>query len=63
LQARRRVRLDFAPWLRRMATPEIQVQAIRALQVQMADEVAQHFTIEADGSFTIDTMTLALTPA
>jgi len=63
LQARRRVRLDFASWIQRMATPEVQVQAIRALQVQMADAVAQHFTIEADGSFTIDTMSLALMPA
>jgi SAM-dependent methyltransferase len=63
LQARRRVRLDFTSWIRRMATPEVQVQAIRALQAGMAGEVARHFEIEADGSFTIDTMTLALAPA
>ena len=63
LQARRRLRLDFASWIRRMATPDVQVHAIRALQVAMASEVSRHFEIEADGSFTIDTMTLALSPA
>ena len=63
LQARRRLRLDFASWIRRMATPEVQVQAIRALQAAMAGEVVRHFEIEADGSFTIDTMTLTLLPA
>jgi SAM-dependent methyltransferase len=62
-EARWRVRLDFASWIKRMATPEVQVQAIRALQAQMADQVVRHFEIEADGSFTIDTMTLALAPA
>jgi ubiquinone/menaquinone biosynthesis C-methylase UbiE len=63
VQSRRRLRLEFSSWIKRMATPEVQVQAIRALQARMAGEVAQHFEIEADGSFTIDTMTLAATPA
>lgn len=63
VEARWRVRLDFAAWIKRMATPEVQVRAIRALQAQMADDVVRHFEIEADGSFTIDTATLALTPA
>jgi hypothetical protein len=32
------------------------VTAIRALQVLAGSEVAGHFEIEADGSFTIDTI-------
>lgn len=51
----RRVRLEFSSWVTRMATPAPQVTAIRALQGQMAEDVVNHFAIEADGSFTIDT--------
>ncbi len=51
----RRVRLEFSSWVTRMATPAPQVAAIRALQGQMAEDVVNHFAIEADGSFTIDT--------
>jgi len=60
---RRRLRLDFAGWVARMRTPPLHVEAIRALQAQMAAEVTGHFAIEADGSFTIDTMTMEATPA
>jgi ubiquinone/menaquinone biosynthesis C-methylase UbiE len=51
-----RLRLDFASWIARMGTPEVFVQAIRALQAAAPEEVRRHFAIEADGSFTIDTM-------
>ena len=54
----RRVRLEFASWVTRMATPESNVRAIRALQSSMPRHVADHFAVEADGSFTIDAMTL-----
>jgi SAM-dependent methyltransferase len=60
--SRRRLRLDFESWIKRMATPKVQADAIRALQLRMAPEVLRHFAIEADGSFTIDTMTLLATP-
>jgi len=60
---RRRLRLDFASWVARMRTPPLHVEAIRSLQAAMAADVAGHFAIEADGSFTIDTMTLEATPA
>ena len=53
-----RLRLDFAPWVARIGTPDIQVRAIRALQKQMRPDIAEHFAFEADGSFTIDTMTI-----
>jgi SAM-dependent methyltransferase len=60
---RRRLRLDFASWVARMRTPPVFVEAIRALQREMAADVTDHFAIEADGSFTIDTMTLEASPA
>ena len=59
----RRLRLDFASWVERMRTPALHVEAIRSLQAAMAAEVADHFAIEADGSFTIDTLTMLATPA
>ncbi|MGA7674097.1 MAG: class I SAM-dependent methyltransferase [Rhizomicrobium sp.] len=55
---RRRVRLDFATWTQRMQTPKLQADAILALMAQMPAEVGAHFAVEADGSFTIDTMSL-----
>jgi SAM-dependent methyltransferase len=59
----RRLRLDFASWVARMRTPPLHVEAIRSLQQKMAAEVTGHFAIEADGSFTIDCMTVEATPA
>ena len=58
-----RVRLDFAVWVERMRTPQIQIDAIRALQRAASDSVTRHFAIEADGSFTIDTALFAATKA
>ena len=49
-----RLRLDFAPWIARIGTPDLLSQAIRGLQARMPPEVAERFEIEADGSFTID---------
>jgi ubiquinone/menaquinone biosynthesis C-methylase UbiE len=53
-----RVRLEFAAWVKRIKTPEAHVHAIRSLQVRAGEEVAGHFDIESDGSFTLDTMLL-----
>jgi len=53
-----RLRLDFSSWISRMNTPEAHVQAIRSLQQRAGADVSGHFAIEADGSFTIDTMLL-----
>jgi SAM-dependent methyltransferase len=53
-----RLRLDIGSWLERMRTPPLQAGAIRALQHAMSDSVRRHFAIEADGSFTIDVLTL-----
>lgn len=51
-----RLRMDFATWTARMRTPPERVAAIRALQAVAPAEVAAWFGIEADGSFTIDTV-------
>jgi SAM-dependent methyltransferase len=53
-----RLRLDFKSWIARMNTLPIHAQAIRSLQALMSEDVVRHFEIEADGSFTIDTMFL-----
>jgi SAM-dependent methyltransferase len=59
-----RLRLDIGSWLERMRTPRLHADAIRALQTAMSDSVRRHFAIEADGSFTIDVLTLvAVKPA
>ncbi len=51
---RHRVRLVFKTWVERMATPKVQVDAIRALQAATAESVTRYFETEPDGSFTID---------
>lgn len=53
---RRRLPLRFADWVARTQTPGVQVDAIRALQATAPEEVRQHFAIEADGSFVLDTV-------
>lgn len=56
-----RVRLEMKSWLERMRTPPVQADAIRALEAAMSASVTRHFAIEADGSFTIDVLTIAAT--
>jgi SAM-dependent methyltransferase len=56
-----RVRLDMKSWLERMRTPPLQAEAIRALEAAMSASVTRHFAIEADGSFTIDVLTVFAT--
>jgi SAM-dependent methyltransferase len=55
----RRLRLEFASWVARMNTPPAHVTAIRSLQGLADDGVRDHFAFEADGSFTIDTMSMS----
>jgi ubiquinone/menaquinone biosynthesis C-methylase UbiE len=54
----RRLRLDFASWVARMRTPDLNIAAIRALQAQMPREVTDYLDLEDDGSFRIDTLTI-----
>lgn len=51
-----RLRMDFATWIARMRTPEVNSSAIRALQDTASDVVRTHFDIEPDGSFMLDTL-------
>jgi len=53
--------MDFADWTARMRTTPDRTSAIRALQALASSEVASHFAIEQDGSFTIDTILLEAT--
>jgi len=57
-----RLRLAFGPWIERMRTPEAHVAAIRALQERAPGEVRDYFSIEDDGSFTVDTVLIAARP-
>lgn len=52
--ATHRLRMDFAVWTERMRTPAAHVAAIRSLQGMASADVAGHFALEEDGSFTID---------
>jgi SAM-dependent methyltransferase len=54
----RRLRLEFGSWIERMRTEEVHRRAIRSLQDAAPAAVRQHFAIEPDGSFTVDTMVL-----
>lgn len=49
-----RLRLDFASWVERMRTPQVQVEAIRALQRTVSETATAYFETEGDGSFTFD---------
>lgn len=51
-----RLRMEFADWTTRMRTTPDRAAAIRSLQTLASNEVASHFAIEQDGSFTIDTI-------
>ncbi len=53
-----RLRMDFPTWTARMRTPETQMAAIRSLQTQASVQIADHFGLEADGSFTLDTIVI-----
>lgn len=61
--ARRRLFLEFASWVARIRTPELHVAAIRSLMAGASRDVVEHFEIQADGSFTLDTLTLELEAA
>ena len=50
-----RLRLDFARWVARIGTPDVQVNAIRTLQEKAPVEIVERYEIEADGSFKLDT--------
>ncbi len=54
----RRLRMDFAVWIARTHALPLHAEAIRSLQLAAPALVQEHFAIERDGSFHIDTATL-----
>lgn len=56
--AARRIRLEFKVWTERTNTPELYVKALRGLQAQASAPVRDHFAIDEDGSFELDTLTI-----
>jgi ubiquinone/menaquinone biosynthesis C-methylase UbiE len=50
-----RLRLEFGPWIERMQTCEQRVDAIHSLQERAEAEIMRHFSIEQDGTFSVDT--------
>ena len=57
--ARRKLRMAFPVWTARTAVPPAAAAAIRALQDGASTAVRAHFAIQADGSFDLDTATMA----
>ena len=51
-----RLPLEFSSWIARMRTPDILSQAIRMYQESASAEVKSYFEVQADGSFTSDTI-------
>jgi len=51
-----RLRLEFTSWVERIGTPTDHIPALRSLAAHAPAEVKDHFDIEPDGSFVIDTM-------
>jgi len=54
----RRLPLRFDDWVARTKTAAEHVAAIHSLQRHAPPEVREHFAVAADGSFTLDTITL-----
>ena len=52
----RRLRIEFASWIARTRTPDRHARAIRSCQESAPAEVRQHFGIEPDGTFLLDTV-------
>ncbi len=59
----RKLRMEFALWIARTATPESHAESIRRLQEQSPELVRRYFAVGADGSFNLDTATMSIVPA
>ena len=57
------LRMDFPVWIARMQTPDVNVKAIRALQIAASTETKAHFAIEPDGSFSLDMLMIEASTA
>lgn len=52
----RRVRMDYPTWVDRMRTTGPHRAAIRSIQQKASEGTTAYYAIEADGSFTLDTL-------
>lgn len=52
------LRMDFATWIARMGPPHSHVEAIRSLLGGASEPVTRALTIEPDGSFSVDVLTI-----
>ena len=59
----RRLPLDFASWTARTRTSGLHAEAIRSVQEQAPQAVRDYFALGADGSFTLDSMTVTALPS
>jgi SAM-dependent methyltransferase len=59
---RRRLPLEFTPWLARQRVPDVRANAIRALFSEVSEEVRRHFDIRENDDFTIDDVVFELAP-
>ncbi|MCJ2184985.1 methyltransferase domain-containing protein [Novosphingobium sp. 1949] len=53
---RRRLRLEWSSWVKRMRTSDLHCDAIRSLQLRAPSATRAYFEIEPDGSFSVDTV-------
>ncbi|MDQ4430984.1 class I SAM-dependent methyltransferase [Yokenella regensburgei] len=53
-----RLALKYTSWVARMRTPQALCEAIRLYQESASEEVKRYFALQADGSFTSDTIWL-----
>jgi len=51
-----KLRIDYPSWIERMQTPGTLERAVKQLQMNASNVVAEYFKIEADGSFLLDTV-------
>jgi ubiquinone/menaquinone biosynthesis C-methylase UbiE len=51
-----RLRMSFVSWIERMSVPPALAAAIRDVQRLASQQVAEHFALEPDGSYTLDTL-------
>lgn len=49
-----RLQLEFTSWTQRMRTPQRYIDAIRAYQLEVSQEVKDYYHIAADGTFSTD---------
>lgn len=58
----RKLRMDFSTWIARTGASAQAAEAVRQVQLSAPPMVTQHFAIEPDGSFQLETLTVVARP-